>query len=185
MGNRLTLYPSSQTIFSVSILLLSCRLNRCVPNESFLSSSVTKNKCPWGNSWQYGPLQVASRCPQTELPLMSARLVPAFADRGCQVVGVTDPYGSILAFLDRNRYFLFQVALQLYSRGWVNPVPGPLFLRKFGSAGNRTRDLLLPCQNCVRTQVILLAIGYDARPTVWVTVTWLLSTDYQHHAAVM
>jgi hypothetical protein len=30
---------------------------------------------------------------------------------------------------------------QLYSRGWVDPVPDPLLLRKSGSAGNRTRDL--------------------------------------------
>jgi hypothetical protein len=29
----------------------------------------------------------------------------------------------------------------LSSRGWVDPVPDPLFLRKSGSAGNRTRNL--------------------------------------------
>jgi CBS-domain-containing membrane protein len=29
-------------------------------------------------------------------------LVPTFADRGCQVVSVTDPCGSILGFLDWN-----------------------------------------------------------------------------------
>jgi hypothetical protein len=45
----------------------------------------------------------------------------------------------ILGFLDRSRYFFFQVAPQLYSRGWVDPVPDPLRLRKSGSAGNRTR----------------------------------------------
>jgi hypothetical protein len=28
-----------------------------------------------------------------------------FADRGCHVVSVTDPYGSILGFLDKSRYF--------------------------------------------------------------------------------
>jgi hypothetical protein len=54
---------------------------------------------------------------------------------------VTDPYGRILVFLDRSRYFFFQVAPQLYSWGWVDPVPDPLLLRKCGSAGNRTRDL--------------------------------------------
>jgi hypothetical protein len=32
------------------------------------------------------------------------------------VVSVTDPYGRILGFLDRSRYFFFQVAPQLYSR---------------------------------------------------------------------
>jgi hypothetical protein len=29
-----------------------------------------------------------------------------FADRGCHVVSVMDPYGRILGFLDRSRYFL-------------------------------------------------------------------------------
>jgi hypothetical protein len=32
---------------------------------------------------------------------LSAKLVPTSADRGCQVISVTDPYGSILGFLDR------------------------------------------------------------------------------------
>jgi hypothetical protein len=31
-----------------------------------------------------------------------AKLVPTFADRGCHVVSVTDPYDHILAFLDRD-----------------------------------------------------------------------------------
>jgi hypothetical protein len=44
----------------------------------------------------------------------------------------------ILGFLDRSRYFFFQVSPQLYSRGWVDPVPDPLFSFS-GSAGNRTR----------------------------------------------
>jgi hypothetical protein len=41
---------------------------------------------------------------------MSAKLVLTFADRGCHVVSVTDPYVSILGFLDRSHYFSFQVA---------------------------------------------------------------------------
>jgi hypothetical protein len=57
------------------------------------------------------------------------------------MVSTTDPYSCILDFLDRSRYFFFQVAPQLYSRGSVDPVPDPLLLRKSGSAGNRTRDL--------------------------------------------
>jgi hypothetical protein len=43
-----------------------------------------------------------------------AKLVPIFADRGCYVVSVTDPYGRNLDSLDRIRYFFFQVARQLY-----------------------------------------------------------------------
>jgi hypothetical protein len=42
------------------------------------------------------------------------------------VVSVTDPYGRTLGFLDRRRYFFYQVTPQLYSRGWVDPVPDPL-----------------------------------------------------------
>jgi hypothetical protein len=70
---------------------------------------------------------------------LSAKLVPTFADRGCRVLSVTDSYGRNLSFLDRSCYFFFQVAPQLYSRGWVDPVPDPLLLRKSGIAGNRTR----------------------------------------------
>jgi hypothetical protein len=46
-----------------------------------------------------------------------AKLVPTFANKGCHVVSVTDPYGRILRFLDWSCYFFFQVAPQLYSRG--------------------------------------------------------------------
>jgi hypothetical protein len=67
----------------------------------------------------------------------SAKLVSTFADRGSHVASVTDPYGRILGFLDRSRYFFFQVAPQLYSWGWKDPSenlvapaiePGPLDL---------------------------------------------------------
>jgi hypothetical protein len=83
--------------------------------------------------------------PQTELyrpsdRRRSAKLVPAFAARGFRVVSVTDPHGRILGFLDRSRYYFFQVAPQLYSRGWADPVTDPVLLRISGSAENRTRD---------------------------------------------
>jgi hypothetical protein len=68
-------------------------------------------------------------------------LVPTSADRG---VRRGQRWGSLtvvnLSFLDRSRY-IFQVTPHLSSRGWVDPVPDPLLLRKSGSAGNRTRDL--------------------------------------------
>jgi hypothetical protein len=35
------------------------------------------------------------------LSRLSAKLVPTFADRGCHMVSVTDPYGRNLGFLDR------------------------------------------------------------------------------------
>jgi hypothetical protein len=48
---------------------------------------------------------------------LSAKLVPTFAGRGCRVVSATDSHGRILGFLDRNYFYFFQVAQQLYSRG--------------------------------------------------------------------
>jgi hypothetical protein len=77
----------------------------------------------------------------------SAKLVPTFADRGCCVVSATDPHhGCILGFLDRSRYYFFQVAPHLRSEGWVDSVPDPLLLRICGSGGNRTRVLSICSQ---------------------------------------
>jgi hypothetical protein len=67
--------------------------------------------------------------------------MPTFADRGYRLVSVTNSYGRILGFLDRSRYFFFQVSPQLYSRGRVDLVPDPLLLRKPGNAWNRSLDL--------------------------------------------
>jgi hypothetical protein len=68
---------------------------------------------------------------------LSAKLVPTCADRGCHVVSANDSDGRNLGFLDRSCCFFFQVAPQLYSQNWVDPVPHPLH-RKSGSTGNRT-----------------------------------------------
>jgi hypothetical protein len=62
---------------------------------------------------------------------LSTKLVSTVADRRCYVVSVTNPYCRNLDFLDRSRYFLFQVA-PLYSQGWVDFVPDP---RASGSVG--------------------------------------------------
>jgi hypothetical protein len=72
--------------------------------------------------------------PTERLPLVGKVSAP-FADTECHVVSVTDPYNRILDFLGRSRYYFFQVAPQLYSRGRVDPSPDPLLLRKSGSAG--------------------------------------------------
>ena len=56
------------------------------------------------------------------------------------------PTAVNLCFLDQSRYLFIQVAPQLTSRGWVDPVPDPLLLRRSGSAGNRTRDLCISSQ---------------------------------------
>jgi hypothetical protein len=38
---------------------------------------------------------------------LSAVLVPTFADRGCNVVSVTDLYSRIIGFVDLSRNFFF------------------------------------------------------------------------------
>jgi hypothetical protein len=45
------------------------------------------------------------------------------------------PTADNFGLLDRRRYFSIQVAPQLSSRGWVGPVPDPLFLRKSVAPG--------------------------------------------------
>jgi CBS-domain-containing membrane protein len=55
-----------------------------------------KTKTPWPES--------ASELYRPSDRRFSAKLVPTFADRGCHMVSVTDPYGGILGFLDRSRY---------------------------------------------------------------------------------
>jgi hypothetical protein len=57
----------------------------------------------------------------TELQPLVDEVSANFCGWGCHVISVTDPYGRILGFLDRSRYHSFQVAPQLYSRGWVDP----------------------------------------------------------------
>jgi hypothetical protein len=74
-------------------------------------------------------------------------LVPTFADRRVspgQRGG--SPTVVDLSFLDRSRYFFFQVAPHLSSRSWLGLVPHPLVSRKFGSAGNLTQDLWVSSQ---------------------------------------
>jgi hypothetical protein len=71
-------------------------------------------------------------------PTLSAKWLPTFADRVCHVVSVTDPYGRILGFLDRSRYFSITYLLSCtHEAGWTPFQTHYFFLS--GSAGNRTR----------------------------------------------
>jgi hypothetical protein len=69
-----------------------------------------------------------------------AKLVPTLAERRDIALSARlITYGRNFVFLDRGRYFFFQVAPQLSSRGYVEPIPDPLLLRKSGNVGNRIR----------------------------------------------
>jgi hypothetical protein len=56
------------------------------------------------------------------------------------------PTAVNFGFLDRSHYISIQVAPQLSSQGWGDPVPDPLLLKKSASAGDRTRDLRICSQ---------------------------------------
>jgi hypothetical protein len=94
--------------------------------------SLHTHKTPWPES--------ESELYRPSDRLLFPKLVSSFADRWSRVVSATDPYGRILGVLDWSRCYFSQVAPLLYSRGWVDPVPDPLLLRKSRSAGNRTRN---------------------------------------------
>jgi hypothetical protein len=66
--------------------------------------------------------------PTERLPFVGE--VSALRIEVCRVVSATEIYGRNLGFLDRSRYFFFQLAPQLYSRGWVDPVPDALTYQK-------------------------------------------------------
>jgi hypothetical protein len=63
----------------------------------FKPSSVKKTSSPEPESELYR---------QSERSLL-AKLVSTLADKGRNIVSVTDPYGYILSFLYRSRYFFF------------------------------------------------------------------------------
>jgi hypothetical protein len=55
---------------------------------------------------------VRERTIPTERSRLLAKLVPTFADRGSGMVSATDSHVVVnLGFLDRSRYFSFQIAL--------------------------------------------------------------------------
>jgi hypothetical protein len=61
------------------------------------SSQQTNKQTPWSES--------RSELYRPSDHRLSAKWLLAFVDRGCHAVSVTDPYGRILGFLDRSRYF--------------------------------------------------------------------------------
>jgi hypothetical protein len=63
------------------------------------------------------------------------------------VVSVKDPYGRILVFLDRSRYFFLSSSSSVVLTRLSGPVPDSLLFFS-GSAGNRTRASGSVAKNC-------------------------------------
>jgi hypothetical protein len=80
----------------------------CASHGGFFSTIGYHNNLrrlsPRGNSADRATAALAEACAK-------------WRHRGCRVISATDPYGRILGFLNQSRFFLFQAAPQLYSRG--------------------------------------------------------------------
>jgi hypothetical protein len=71
------------------------RIDVKLPLSSYIQ---THKKTPWP--------QFANELYRPSDRRLSAKLVPTFADRGCNVVSMTDSHGRILDLLDRSTYKL-------------------------------------------------------------------------------
>jgi hypothetical protein len=93
---------------------------------------------PLLSTWRhYSMVLVRKRTIPTERPPVVGEVITNFCgyrvSRG-QCDGSLRPYSR---FSRQKPLLFYRVAPQLYSRGWVDPVPDPLLFS--GSAGNRTR----------------------------------------------
>jgi hypothetical protein len=96
----------------------------------------------------------------------------------CLMASATDSYGCILSFLDRSHYYFFQVTPQLYSRGWVDPDPDPLLLKKSDSAWNwtRTSGSVAKSPEHQTTEEVHKYVKCHHSTAVWCTATQALTT---------
>jgi hypothetical protein len=84
---------------------------------------------------------------------LSSKLVPTFANRGVSRSQRGGSLRPLFAFSRLEPLLFFQVAPQLCSRGWVDPLPVPLLLWKSGSAGNRSQTSGSVARNSERRSV--------------------------------
>jgi hypothetical protein len=96
---------------------LSCFTTHFGPDQRPSSGDIIK-KPPWSESGSELYLPSDRR--------LSAKWLPTFEDRGVprgRLDGSQRPYSR---FSRQEPILFYQVAPQLYSRGWVDPVPDPL-----------------------------------------------------------
>jgi hypothetical protein len=71
-----------------------------IPSAEFCCWMYVQKKTPWCES--------TSELYRPSDRRLSAKWLPTCADKGYHVVSVTGPYGRILGFLDRSRYFFIK-----------------------------------------------------------------------------
>jgi hypothetical protein len=93
---------------------------------------------------------VRERTIRTERGSIVGEVNAKFEDRECHVISVMDPYGRILCFLDRSRYFFLSSSSSIVlTRLSSRPVTDTLLLKKCSDAGNRTRTSGFIARNSV------------------------------------
>jgi hypothetical protein len=96
--NTLEQFVPDSLIASILVLLLRyCTQAYTKLSEWACLAYIGKKKTSWSES--------ASELYRPSDSRLLAKWLPTLADRGCNVVSVTDPYGRILGFLDKSRYF--------------------------------------------------------------------------------
>jgi hypothetical protein len=95
---------------------------------------------------------------------LSAKLVARVAWSAQRI-----PAAVNLDFLDLEPLFFHSSSSSVVSRGWVDPVPDLLLLRKSGSAGNRTRDLWICIQEIwhYNTEAVIYLSIYGSTVLRW------------------
>jgi hypothetical protein len=83
----------------------------------YILSLLKTKQTPWSES--------ASKLYRPSDRRLSAKLLPTCADKGCHVVSVTDPYGRILDFLDRSRYFFLSSSSSIVLKRLSGPRSTP------------------------------------------------------------
>jgi hypothetical protein len=124
LRQRYSIYKILQRSRRIEIAWGSNVLRKCDANTDYI---YIKNEIV-GAHWKWGGVNMANECTglvkaekffkqkknqwyesaskayRPSDRRLSGNWLPTFADRGCHVVSVTDPYGRILGFLDRRRY---------------------------------------------------------------------------------
>ena len=82
------------------------------------------------------------------------------AVQGALWLAKRNPSTLISVFLTGFRYFSYQAATQLASRGWVDPVPDPILLEKFLGYSRESNLGPLGWQSDVLTTILITTYIY-------------------------
>jgi hypothetical protein len=132
-------FTGLRNLLHPDIHILQTQIYSCNENQQNINQTALLLKKLWGLVFQ--------RTIPTERPPLVGEVSANFSGyRVSRGQRNESPRPLIFPFSRPKPLLSFQIAPQLSSRGWVDPVPDPLLLRKSGRAGNQTRDLRICSQ---------------------------------------